>query len=676
MNKTIRILHLEDDPFDVKLIQATITSAGIDCGITLVQTRKEYEEALSAGEYDVIIADFNLPDYDGISALRFAQAIRPDVPFIFVSGTMGEDAAIEGFTNGAWDYVTKPKLFRLVPAIGRGMRDAENRRERKQAGAAIEQSRNELKTIYDYAPIMMCVLDTNRTILFANQAFLEFIAKSEGELKGELLGKSLGCEKVFEHQEGRIFEGKCESCALGVTIASSFKEGKSHRAVEYRATIKRGSDRRDVVLLCSTALLKMANQTNLLLCFEDITHRKKAEEERDLLRAEFLQAQKMEAYGRLAGGVAHDFNNLLTVIINCCELALESIEREHPILKFQEIILKTANRAADLTRQLLAFSRKQVLELKIMDLNVVVGELDKMLQRIIGEHIVLKTSLEKNIQPILADPGQIGQVILNLVVNARDAMPNGGRMTISTQCQTLGETGFPAGEVLGGNLREIPHQAYVCLSIEDTGIGISDTVKEHLFEPFFTTKRPGEGTGLGLSTVFGIVKQCHGHILMQTAVGQGTVFHILLPIANSSDLEKPIQPLIKQESGGGETILVVEDSEDLRLLTHQILEKKGFTILSASNGEDALRLCQTHPGQIHLLLSDIIMPGMTGPELWKTLLENRPEMRVLFVSGYSAGEVSEIPPLQQSLPFLQKPFSGNALLEKVQEALEGLPRRK
>lgn len=669
MNQTIRILHLEDDPSDVKLIHATIAAAGIECQITSVQTRAAFEKALEGSDFDLVLADYILPNFDGITAMRIFHNRHPDIPFLFVSGTMGEDAAIEGLTGGAWDYVPKPKLYRLVPAIRRALQDAENRRERKLLEMTSERSRIELKAIHDHAPVMMSVIDANGFIQYANRAFVDFCRNPEPELKGRRIGDSLGCEFASECPAGCGFGSKCRFCPLEAAIRDSFKTNTNYRSVECPATLKRGNDLQKVVFRCSTALLHVNNQSSLLLCMEDISSQKLAEEERDRLRSEFLQAQKMEAYGRLASGVAHDFNNLLTIIINFCQLTMDSIPRDNPAFGYSEAIFKSAYRAADLTRHLLAFARKQIMQIRAIDLNAVILELNKMLKRIIGDHIEFHTELDQGIPPIMADPGQIGQVILNLVVNAQDAMPGGGRLTISTRRRMLDKVELPMGEILGGSIRDIVPGSYVCLSVKDTGEGISDEVKPRLIEPFFTTKAPGKGTGLGLPTVFGIAKQSHGHLLLETAVGRGSTFHLLFPEADSHVIQEPSTREATSTAGSGESILVVDDSEDLRLLACKILEVKGYNVLTASNGEEALHLAKTSLKPIHLLLVDVVMPGMTGPKLWKRILEVRPNLRVLFMSGLSPDDLSEIHPLQQAFPFLPKPFSGSELLKKLREIL-------
>lgn len=669
MDETVRILHLEDDSSDIKLVRATIETGGIRCHIVSVNSREGFENALTTMDFSLILADYILPGYDGITALRYALNTRPEIPFLFVSGTMGEDAAIEGLTSGALDYVPKPKMYRLLPAIKRALQDAQIRRERSRAEKEVEQQRIELKAIYDNTPLLMTVLDNQQTVLFANRAFIEFCGRPETELKGVRIGQCLGCRVALESRSLCGDAPKCELCPLGLALQSTFKAGVNHRSIEHRTTLIQKGDQREVVLSCSIALLPTGDRNRLLLSMDDISRKVSAEEERDTLRQEYLQAQKMEGYGRLAGGVAHDFNNLLTVIINSCELGRDSVPDDSPAVPLLTMALKTSLRAAELTRQLLAFSRKQVMELKILDLNGVVIDVAKMLRRIIGDQIELQTALSPDACRVFADSGQIGQVLLNLVINAKDAMPEGGRLVISTSREEIRDSASRFGEVLGGSYRDIAPGDYACLKVIDTGTGIPERIIQNLIEPFFTTKEPGKGTGLGLPTVFGIVKQCKGHLLVQSSLGSGTTFSLLFPLSTGSVQEEPCLAPQETLAGGAETILIVDDSEDLRTLTCKILSAAGYTVLAASNGQEASLVSRGFSKPIHLLLADVVMPGISGPKLWKDLLDSRPETRVLFISGYSPDEIPELKQLRQNFPFLPKPFSGAALVKKVREAL-------
>src|SRR5579859_593843 len=387
------------------------------------------------------------------------------------------------------------------------------------------------------------------------------------------------------------------------------------------------------------------------------------------LQAQLLQSQKMEAIGQLAGGVAHDFNNLLTIISGYGQLLLENDKLDAPVRDHIKEILKAADRAASLTRQLLAFSRRQMLTPQVLDLNAVVGNVDKMLRRLIGEDIDLVTQLAPDLGRVKADPGQIEQVMMNLAVNARDAMPGGGKLTLETVNANLDEsythTHFPTQP-----------GPYVMLAVSDSGIGMDAATQAHMFEPFFTTKEKGKGTGLGLATVYGIVKQSNGYIWVYSEPGQGSTFKIYLPRVEADIAESPAEetsPVVHQAS---ETILVVEDEVALRSLVKGVLRGKGYTVLEASHAEAALSICEKHTGPIHLMVTDVIMPQISGRELATRVANSRPEMKVLFMSGYTNEGIVHQGVLDRDTAFLQKPFTPSSLARKVREVLDASPKNK
>ena len=394
------------------------------------------------------------------------------------------------------------------------------------------------------------------------------------------------------------------------------------------------------------------------------TERVQAEKERAALEDQLRQAQKMEAVGQLAGGIAHDFNNLLTVIKGYDQISLMELKEGDPLRRNIEGIGAAANRAADLTRQLLAFSRRQIMEFKIVDLNRVVKDLNKMLQRILSEHIELVSSFSEDLGRIKADQGQIEQVVMNLIVNARDAMPNGGKLTIETANVELDEAYARMHvAVKPGN--------YVLLSVSDTGVGMAPEARERIFDPFFTTKETGKGTGLGLSTVYGIVKQSGGNIWVYSELGKGSTFKIYLPRVEEPLTERPARPLLKEElPRGNETILVVEDEKEVRNLAARILEKQGFRVLEASQGEEALSLCGKYKEPIHLLLTDVVMPKMGGRDAAKRCRQLHPETKVLYMSGYTDNAIAHYGVLDEGIEYLQKPFTVEALLRKVRDTLD------
>jgi len=382
------------------------------------------------------------------------------------------------------------------------------------------------------------------------------------------------------------------------------------------------------------------------------------------LQEQLRQAQKMEAVGQLAGGIAHDFNNILTVINGRSELALLNLEEKDPLRVDIEEIKGASERAASLTQQLLAFSRRQILEIKVLDLNTVLLDLNKMLRRVIGEDIELVTFLGSDLGKIKSDPGQLEQMIINLAVNARDAMPRGGKLILETENVELDEayTRSHAGVKPG---------PYVRLSVSDTGTGMKPDVKERIFEPFFTTKEKGKGTGLGLSLVYGIVKQCGGNIWVYSEPGEGTVFKICLPREDEAAEERVKQEVQRVEAPRGhETVLLVEDERDVRELASLLLKKQGYTVMEAQDGEDALQICGQYQGLINLMVTDVVMPGISGRELAEHVALLRPEMKVVYMSGYTDDAIIHHGVLEKGVNFIQKPFALLRFAQKVREVLD------
>lgn len=406
------------------------------------------------------------------------------------------------------------------------------------------------------------------------------------------------------------------------------------------------------------------NTARLLPAIERELREAQARRKARIFEEQFRQAQKMEAIGRLAGGVAHDFNNLLTAILGNCHFLLDSLDRADPRRNDVEDIKVSGERAASLTRQLLAFSRKQLLAPRVIDLNVVIAGMDRLLRRLIGEDIDLITAPGNPLGAVKADPGQIEQVIMNLAVNARDAMPEGGKLTISTNNEILDDS------IAGGQF-EVKPGAYVTLSISDTGHGMNEEVLSHLFEPFFTTKELGRGTGLGLSTVFGIVKQSSGYVWVSSAPGKGTKFKVCFPQVRecAEPLEAAPAPIPSLQ--GTETILLVEDDASVRQLVYRVLTAYGYSVLATRDGATALLACEEHKGPIDLLVTDVVMPQMSGEELAKAIFKSRPELKVLYLSGYTENVIARKGILKTGIQFLQKPFLPDVLARKIREVLQG-----
>jgi two-component system cell cycle sensor histidine kinase/response regulator CckA len=516
----LRLLHLEDNQADVDLVEASLREAGIPCRSHRVDTKQTFLKALQQGGFDLILADYAVPAFDGAAALALARKLCPEVPFIFISGTLVEESAIDMMHRGATDYIFKQRLGRLVPSVQRTLRELDERAERKRAEEAL---------------------------------------------------------RISEKQ--------------------------------------------------------------------------------------FRQAQKMEAVGRLAGGLAHDFNNLLTVIMGHSQVLLAELPPDNPARAKIEEMQKAGERAAALVRQLLAFSRKQTIEPKVLSLNSVVTNLDSMLSRLIGEDIQLAIRTDPEEGHVKADQGQIEQIIMNLVINARDAMPNGGLLVIETSQVELTRTPMH-------HIRPLLPGPYVKLTVTDTGCGMDQDTLSHLFEPFFTTKGEHKGTGLGLSTVFGIVTKSGGAIDVWSQPEHGTTFDIYLPRINPEMSPLALEAKPGQVARGSESILLVEDETSVRDIVQTELTKIGYHVVEAMNGIEACLIATQHGGHFDLLLTDIVMPGMNGRELATRLHLIYPNLRVLFMSGYLDDVTANAGLEQRQTAFLQKPFTPDVLARSVRQLLD------
>ncbi len=642
MEKILNVLHLEDGRRDEALVRAELERDGLNCHITNVSTREAFLAELERVSFDVILSDYGLPSFDGLAALAIARRTVPDTPFILVSGTLGEEAAIESLRSGATDYVLKDRLTRLGPAVRRALGEAEERARRRAAEQLLHESEERYRRLVETSPDAIFVQRQERFV-YINPAATALFGAARAE---ELLGRPI-LERVHpeHHDSMRAMLDRSKHGAPSTPLQQTFLR----------------LDGSTVAVEVAAALLPIHGEDDLQVIARDVTDRKRLEEH-------LRQAQKMEAIGQLAGGVAHDFNNLLTAILGYGQLARHRLGADDPTRRDIEEIEKAAARAATLTRQLLAFSRKQVLQPKVLDVNMILADTEKMLRRLIGEDVELVTLLGGDLKRTTADPGQIEQVILNLAVNARDAMPKGGSLILETANVVLAEAYTRArGDLLPG--------PYVLLAVSDTGCGMDAMTKARIFEPFFTTKEPGKGTGLGLSTVHGIVKQSGGHVDVYTEVGRGTTFKIYLPAV---DKEANTTTTIAWPTAfcrGSETVLLVEDELPVRTVVSETLRLNGYTVIEAINGREALERCERGDMHVDLLLTDVVMPKMSGADLAARLRKLRPALSVLYVSGYTDLAVVHQGVLAAEMAFLQKPFTPEALLRKVRDVLdEGLRR--
>lgn len=641
MEKPLHILHLEDDPDYFDLVRTTLEQEGLHVEMVLADNYGDFVAALEKGAFDVILADYTLPTCNALQALEIVLQKRLDTPFLVVSGTIGEQAAIESLKRGATDYVLKHSPDRLVPAVRRAVQEAHERAHRKQAEAALRSSELLFHSVWENSVDGMRLTDENGAVVAVNSAFCNSVGMSREELEGKpftaIYADSEKPEQILEKYR------------------QNFRDRFVERQVERKLALRNGHS---IVLEESNSFVELRGQPPLLLgLFRDVTAEKRLEEE-------LRQSQKMDGIGQLAGGVAHDFNNVLTVIHGHAAMLLAEATLSDSATASAQQIIAAAERAAGLTRQLLAFSRRQVMQPQLLNMNEVVGNITKMLGRILGEDIALQVHYWAQPPMVRADAGMMEQVLLNLAVNARDAMPKGGQLAIKISAADI-DANHAAQRA------EARTGSFVCLSVIDHGCGIAPENLRRVFEPFFTTKEVGKGTGLGLATVYGIVKQHQGWVEVTSDLGKGTTFRVYLPASAESADSAEDRPMARAVLGGRETLLVVEDEVAVRELVRGSLASLGYKILQAESGLKALKLWRRNRGKIDLLLTDLIMPGrLNGLELAETLWAERPELKVIFTSGYGAEVVGKGLVLRRGVQYLQKPYGPQKLALTVRDCLD------
>ncbi|HEV2330827.1 MAG TPA: response regulator [Verrucomicrobiae bacterium] len=642
MGKSLTVLIVEDSEADAELVLYELTNAGFDLKCTRVQTERDFLEEL-AKKPDIILSDFSMPQFSGLRAAQLTRESSLGIPFILVSGTVGEEVAVEAMKMGATDYLLKDRLARLGTAVERALHDARERARLKFAEQELLNAHAQLRQLLEHSPAVIYSLKVEGKKLVP-KIISENVTTLLGFTVAEALSHEWWLAQLHPDDRERAIASISETLVDGASLTNyrlRHKDG-GYRWVEDKQC-----------LICG-----LPDEPDCIVgIWADITERRR-------LEAQLLQSQKMEGIGQLAGGVAHDFNNILSVIQMQSGLLKSAGQLSPEQVTFADEIIATVQRAATLTRQLLLFSRREVFQPRDLDLNESVSHTTKMLQRILGETIQMELKLAPPPVFVHADAGMIDQVLMNLTVNARDAMPNGGRLIIETGAVEFDQ--LAASLSLNGR-----PGSFICLTVSDSGCGISPEILPKIFEPFFTTKEPGKGTGLGLATVFGIVQQHQGWVSVYSEPGHGASFRIYLPQLARNAAQRPANQNGLEMRGGKETILLAEDDPILCASVHRALAKLGYTVLEARSGTRALETWKKNSSRIDLLLTDLVMPGgMTGKELGQQILTDNPKLKVIYMSGYSAEIVGRDFPLEEGFNFLVKPFQVEKLAAAIRARLD------
>jgi PAS domain S-box-containing protein len=758
----LRILIVEDVPMDAELVEYELERARIAFAARRVDTREGFLRELEDFQPDLILSDYSLPRFDGMTALSLARHQAPTIPFLIVTGSVNEETAVQCMKAGATDYLLKSNLARIGPAIEGALAREESRREKARAEGALRRSEANLRAIFNNSLQCFVLIGRDGTIQALNRTAREWAsrllgreideghriheflpgwaASFEAALRGEALTRELcvrgadGVERWFETSHSPVVDdsggviGVCLNArevsarrqaeqalreseeryrdlfdnasdlvcatapdgtflyvnrawqdAIGQTgdqldgrqLAEFVHSGSRERYNEITARVLQGEAIAGVELdLVSSTGATITVEGNLSATFKDgepallrgiyrdITERKRVE---DQLR----RAERMQAAGRLAGGMAHEVNNMMTGVIGFSEFLLRSFSPDDPRRSEVEEIIKAGSRAADVTRQLLAFTRQQFRRPELLEVNQIIGDIEKMLRRLLGVDHLLECNLSADAGMIRADRGQMEQVLVNLVLNARDALFNAGRVTISTSTIYLGpEYAQRHADV------KISSGTYVMVCVTDTGCGMDREVQARIFEPFFTTKPVGQGTGLGLSTVYGIIKQSDGFVWAYSEPDQGTTFKIYLPQVGAGRQVTRLEDRSGAPRGGTETILLVEDEPMVRGLASRGLREYGYRVLEAGDGAEALRLVSDFGHGIDLVISDLVMPAMGGRELGHQLAQLDPTLPVLYMSGYTGDDVLRRGLMEPGAPFQSKPFTAEGLARRAREMLD------
>jgi PAS domain S-box-containing protein len=767
--KPLRLLIADDDQNDVDLCLRHLKKSGVNFEADYVSTRDELAERLKKHPVDIVLSDYRMGSWTGMDALAIVKQILPDVPLILMTGTLGDELAVESIKAGVTDYILKGQLARLPMALHRAQEERMLRDAEARALSALRESEQHYRTLVQNAPEAIVVVDVARGVLvecndnasklfqLTREQLLEHAlvnlsppVQPDGRTSGAAIGEKidLAMEEAVPHFEW-IFRNSKDAdipCEVHfVRLSSSGNQGlvrgsilditdrklgeAALRASEarYRGLVNNATygiywvNPEGSLLFANPALVRMLGYDSIdeVLALRDTTELFNDARARDAVRAHFFESgrvdatvdwkrkdgktihvrlngrevlepetgqkcieiivediterralekqlansQKFEAIGQLAGGIAHDFNNMIGAILGWADMGIEETEPGSRLHRHFEKVHQQGERAAALTRQLLAFARRQILEPRNIDLNNTVVETLNLLEKVLGSNIEIRANLSSDLSVVRADPVQMEQVVMNLCINARDAMPSGGSLIIDTSNITVDERFC--------GVQPLAHPgSYAMLSVTDSGIGMDAATLDRIFEPFFTTKEVGKGTGLGLATIYGIVRQHNGFVQVYSELGLGSTFRVYLPAANVAVEASRVSEVPQEVRGGTETLLVAEDHEGLRQLAIETLSSLGYNVLVANDGEQALAEFQRSRAHISLVLLDVVMPKLSGPEVYERICAEAPGFPVIFATGYSA-DLSLLKKAQANgLPIVQKPYVTRDLARKIRETLD------
>jgi PAS domain S-box-containing protein len=627
----VHVLVVDDSDDDTVLIVRALTRAGLAVSHARAETAAEVAAALADRTPDLVISDYTMPSFRAEQALDQVLAHDADLPFLLVSGQVGEETAVAVMRAGARDFILKDRLDRLAPAVLRELREATERRQRRDAEAALRESEERFRLLAEHAQdiIFRYRLDPAPAMEYLSPA----VAAITGHRPEEFYADPALIFRLVEPADRQQFERSWRAPRPGTLTIRWSRPGGGHTWIEQRASAVTDATGR---LVAVEGILR------------DVTEGVLAQRERTELEQQLRQAERLDSLGQLAGGIAHDFNNILAVISGYATMLVEDLAADDPRRSDAEAIAVAAVRGTGLTRQLLIFSRLEPSRPETLDLNEVAADLQRLLGRTLGEDIDLTTVLAAGLPPVTMDRSKLEQVLMNAVMNARAAMPTGGRLTIATAADGDG---------------------FVRLTVTDTGCGMTAAVAARAFEPFFTTKGRGSGTGLGLATAYGVVTDAGGTISLASQPGEGTTVLVRLPVGTPAADGAVPAAAPAPATGTGQRILVVEDEDGVRDIVCRILTKAGYEVHAAAGPQQALQMCGAGHPPFSMLLSDVIMPGMSGTQLAAELRTDRPSLPVLFMSGYTSGPAPGGQQMQADAPLIHKPFRADQLLHAVHQLL-------